>query len=220
MPRRRSSDNAVRIATISLAFVLLAFVVYFIGLYIDILRVRWRLATLIPDTAARHKLDPLLVKALIVEESGMNYRARSHKGAIGLMQVMPIVLKEYNRVTGRLVTEEQLATPEFNLEVGCWYLAYLLKIYRDQQDPIYFALAAYNAGPSNVERWIGKAKGLSGPEFLKRITFKGTRAYVSNILKRWTHFREYELQITGDGSGGMTPSRMCAHICNQNREGT
>ena len=191
MARRKPAKmTAARLLAISLTLALLAAAVYCVGVYIDILRVRWQLPALIPKAAAAHGLDPLLVQAVVIEESGMNYRAQSRKGAIGLMQVRPVVLEDYARGTGRSFTSNQLRDPEINLEVGCWYLARMVKAFRGQRDPVYFALAAYNAGATNVERWIGDAKGLSGEEFLQRIGFKGTRAYVARIVNRWSRLAQ------------------------------
>jgi soluble lytic murein transglycosylase len=182
---------------ICLALIVLIMLSYWAGIYIDILRVKWRLAVLIPQAAATHKLDPLLVKAVVIEESSMNYRVRGKFGEIGLMQVTPGVLKDYAKATGRVITQEQLFVPETNLEVGCWYLARMMRMFRDQREPVYFALAAYNAGMSKVEKWIGKTKGLTGQEFLQKIEIKGTRAYVSNIVKRWTEMAQQRAEKRG-----------------------
>jgi len=188
-PKKTTFAKALKI---SLALALLVIVAYYAGAYIDILRVRWRLPALIPKAAGAHGLDPLLVKSVVIEESGMNYRARGKAGEIGLMQVRPVVLEDYARVTGRVLAPEQLLDPETNLEVGCWYLARMLRIFHDQREPVYFALAAYNAGATNVERWIANAKDLSAEEFLKRIRFKSTRRYVANIVNRWAYLAQRE----------------------------
>jgi soluble lytic murein transglycosylase len=193
MARRKAKKIPImRLAGISLGLVVLIAAAWFASYYIDLLRVRWRLPTLIPRAAAAHGLDPLLVKSVVIEESGMNYRARGKAGEIGLMQVRPIVLEDYERVTGRTVAPQQLLDPEINLEVGCWYLARMLRLFHDQREPVYFALAAYNAGATNVERWIGNARDLSPEEFLGRVRFKGTRRYVTNIVARWAYFVQRE----------------------------
>jgi soluble lytic murein transglycosylase len=183
---------AARLAGICLLLALLAVAGYYVVIYIDILRVKWRLPTLVPPAANAHRLDPLLVMSLIIEESGGNYRVRGRAGEIGLMQVTPGVLTDYEKGTGRRVSPEQLFVPETNLYIGCWYLARMLDLFRNEREPVYFALAAYNAGASNVTRWIGKAKGLSGEDFLQRIGFKTTRIYVANIVRRWSRMVERE----------------------------
>ncbi len=192
MPRRRAQLTFLKLLAISVMLAGLAAGAYYGGIYIDILRVRWRLPELISKAAAAHGLDPLLVKSVIIEESRMNYRAISHKGAAGLMQIMPAAVEDYCRATGKVVLPEQFYTPEINLDVGCWYLARMLRRFREQKDPVYFALAAYNAGPSNVERWIANSKGLTGEEFLSKIGIRGTRAYVSRIIKRWSLMTQLE----------------------------
>jgi len=201
MARRKAKKIPImRLAGISLGLVVLIAAAWIASYTIDILRVRWRLPTLIPKAAAAHGLDPLLAKSVVIEESGMNYRARGKAGEIGLMQVRPIVLEDYERVTGRTVAPQQLLDPEINLEVGCWYLARMLRLFHDQREPVYFALAAYNAGATNVERWMGNTKNLSGEEFLKRIRFRSTRRYVASIVNRWTYLIQREAR-TGREAG-------------------
>jgi soluble lytic murein transglycosylase len=183
---------AARLMKACLFLALLVVAGYYAFVYVDILRVKWRLPILVPPAAGAHHLDPRLVMSLVIEESGGNYRARGRAGEVGLMQVTPGVLTDYEKVTGRRVSTEQLAVPETNLYIGCWYLARMLDLFRNEREPVYFALAAYNAGASNVARWIGKDKGLSGEKFLQRIGFKTTRAYVANIIQRWSRMVERE----------------------------
>ncbi|MCI0487144.1 MAG: lytic transglycosylase domain-containing protein [Blastocatellia bacterium] len=166
---------------------------------------------LIVTVARKHNLDPALVKAVIYEESFFNPRARSSQNAVGLMQVTPVAAREWMAST-RSVTlgeaiakisdepsegrepefEEALANPSVSLHAGCWYMNSLLTRYRGETDSLAFALAAYNAGPSNVDRWAsGKSSSrLSREEFLARIEFPATRSYVQNIIRRYDHYKK------------------------------
>jgi soluble lytic murein transglycosylase-like protein len=98
----------------------------------------------ITDAAERHGVDVALIRALIHAESGFNPQARSRKGAIGLMQLMPGTAQDMG-------VQNPTAVPQ-NIEGGVKYLAMLLRQY---QGDITLATAAYNAGPGNVDRYSG-----------------------------------------------------------------
>jgi soluble lytic murein transglycosylase-like protein len=90
------------------------------------------------------RLDPALLRAVIHAESGFNARARSTKGAIGLMQLMP--------ATARQMGVADALSPPLNIHGGSKYLAALLARFRGD---ISLAVAAYNAGPEAVQRYAG-----------------------------------------------------------------
>jgi peptidoglycan lytic transglycosylase len=166
---------------------------------------------LITATAEQHGLDPALVKAIVYEESFFVPRARSSQNAVGLMQITPVVAQEWvEAVRARSLSdaaaaitsktplsgteqgfEETLCDPAVSLHVGCWYLQSLFKRYRDEADPLAFSLAAYNAGPSNVERWApdGERSKISRDEFIVRIDFPVTRNYVQKIIQRYDYYK-------------------------------
>lgn len=97
---------------------------------------------LVHEKATKYKLDPLLVKAVIKTESNWNEWAVSRKGAIGLMQLMPATAREMNI--------RNPFNPEENIEGGVRYLRYLLERFNGD---LTLALAAYNAGPTWVEKF-------------------------------------------------------------------
>jgi soluble lytic murein transglycosylase len=164
---------------------------------------------LITSVASKHDLDPRLVKAIVYEESFFRSRARSSQNAIGLMQVTPVVAEHlieatHSRTLAEAIAdvsggapppaasfEEAMSDPSASLHVGCWYLHTLLNRYRDEPNAIEVALAAYNAGPTNVERWSaeGERAQLSRDEFLSRIQFPATREYVRRILERYDDYQ-------------------------------
>ncbi len=132
-----------------------------------------------------HQVDPYLVAAVIRAESRFNPDAVSSAGAIGLMQIMP--------TTGAWIAaqlgEEQfevadLYMTEINLRFGTWYLSYLIERFAGD---VPMALRAYNAGPSNVERW---QEGDT--------PFPATEAYVSGVENGWKEYRTlYLLPVIG-----------------------
>jgi Transglycosylase SLT domain len=109
--------------------------------------------------AQRHRLDSLLVAALVQVESGFAPGVVSPQGAVGLMQVMP--------ETGRFYGVGDLADPKANLEAGSRYFRGLLDLYGGDLE---LALAAYNAGPANVDRFGGVPP------------FRETRSYITRVL--------------------------------------
>jgi soluble lytic murein transglycosylase-like protein len=116
-------------------------------------------AELISSIAATHHLDARLVHAVIEEESNYQPRARSKKGARGLMQLMPETARQYG--------VRNSYDPKANLEAGVRHLKDLMS-----RLDLPVALAAYNAGEATVRRYGGLPP------------FPETQAYVSNILRR------------------------------------
>jgi soluble lytic murein transglycosylase len=119
--------------------------------------------------AANHDLDPALVAAVVYVESRFDPNAKSDAGAIGLMQLLPETAKGIALRTGgaRFVVAD-LRDPEINVRYGSWYLSHLRRKYGDMST----ALAAYHAGPGNVDHW--REQGL-------RIPFPETREYVQEV---------------------------------------
>jgi soluble lytic murein transglycosylase len=116
-----------------------------------------------------YDLDPALLAAVIYQESKFKADARSSSGAIGLMQLLPDTAKGIALHTGGTAFRvDDLYDPELNVRYGAWYLRHLLQKYGDERT----ALAAYNAGQDNVDRW--RRSGLG-------IQFSETRAYVERV---------------------------------------
>jgi soluble lytic murein transglycosylase len=119
--------------------------------------------------ARNYRLEPPLLAAVIYQESKFDADARSSSGAIGLMQLLPGTAKGIAQRTGgdRFVVDD-LYEPELNVRYGSWYLRHLLDKYGDEAT----ALAAYNAGQTNVDRWLADGGG---------IRFAETRHYVERV---------------------------------------
>ncbi len=124
-----------------------------------------QIADLIEKSALAHQVDPLLVHSIVKVESDYNPYAISNKGAEGLMQLMP--------PTARMLGVSNSFDPKENIEAGVKYLKYLQGIYKDDR----LALAAYNAGPKNVDKY-------------KQVPpFKETQSYVEQVGRRYEQAR-------------------------------
>jgi soluble lytic murein transglycosylase len=137
--------------------------------------------------SANNELNPLLVVALMRQESRFEKEIKSPVGATGLMQVMPgtadWIAAQIND------SEYAMNNPEDNIQFGTWYLRYTHSEYDDNS---MLAVASYNAGPGNVAKWVRKY-GLSDPDlFVEDIPFKETKGYVESVFANyWNYQRLY-----------------------------
>ena len=151
------------------------------------LRTRYQLeyAHVLNAHARNHDLDPALLAAVIYRESKFDADARSSSGAIGLMQLLPDTAKGIAVHTGgKEFVVDDLYDPEINVRYGSFYLRRLLRKYGDER----LALAAYNAGQANVDRWIEEGGEIQFPE---------TQQYVDEVLE----LRDVYARAYGDELG-------------------
>lgn len=134
---------------------------------------------LIEAAAEEHKLDPILVLSLIKQESSFDSSAASGSGAQGLMQLMPATASDVNPELAR----HELVNAKTNIKTGVKYLSRLMSKFNGN---IVLALAAYNAGATNVDRWIKASPPKRGMlEFIESIPFRETREYVAAIVRNY-----------------------------------
>ena len=155
-----------------------------------------RFDSLIARQAAIYRVDPDLVWSIIYEETYFSPWKTGKDGEIGLMQVTPIVGREWATETGMRELERQMSSdpasllrdPERNIQIGCWYLEKIYEQFRDAPEAEVRMIAAYNAGPSRAVEWsrvdpAGTTQ--SAAEFINRIDIPSTRAYVISIMQRY-----------------------------------
>ncbi|MBD1821264.1 transglycosylase SLT domain-containing protein [Cyanobacteria bacterium FACHB-DQ100] len=146
----------------------------------------------IENWSQQRQLNPMLVTALIRQESRFEPDIKSSVGAVGLMQVMPET-GEYiaNNIK---VKQFKLADPETNIKFGTWYLDYTHLQYDNNS---MLAVASYNAGPGAVAGWVSKAKSQDPDEFVEAIPYSETRGYVKSVLGNyWNYLRLYNPEIS------------------------
>ncbi len=134
----------------------------------------------IHENSTQQKLNPAILFGLIRRESAFNKKAHSPAGARGLMQIMP--------QTGRQIAREfnehwhgsnSLYNPAINLRYGSYYYQKLLTRFDGNYS---IALAAYNAGPNRVKKWLPESEALPADIWIETIPFHETREYVKNVL--------------------------------------
>jgi soluble lytic murein transglycosylase len=142
---------------------------------------------IIRQQASAKELDPSLLAAVIYAESKFR-DATSEAGARGLMQITPETADYIAHLSGGTAFEHgDLATPQVNISYGAFYLRYLLKRY-DRNTVL--ALAAYNGGEGNVDRWLAEASTSERAFGKDQIPFTETREYVDRVLDARTSYRE------------------------------
>jgi soluble lytic murein transglycosylase len=144
-------------------------------------------ASIIREQASAKHLDPALIAAVIYAESKFEPR-ESSAGAQGLMQILPATAYYLAHLSGgSKFTASDLATPSVNLAYGSYYLRYLLNHYEGDE---MLAVAAYNGGLANVDRWVARAKEGGGELTVDAIPFPETREYVQKVLSAQHLYRE------------------------------
>ncbi len=141
-----------------------------------------RLDQMVQTVAERHRLDPALIRAVVQAESGGNPQARSRKGALGLMQLIPATAQRYG--------VNNAFDPAQNLDGGAHYLRDLLDRYNGDVEK---SLAAYNAGEGAVDRFGGVPN------------FRETRSYVQKITN--SYFQPGSIRLPGFGNPSVPPIR-------------
>jgi soluble lytic murein transglycosylase len=142
---------------------------------------------IIRQQAEEKGVDAALIAAVIYTESRFVDQT-SEADARGLMQITPTTANDIERLSGGTSFElEDLSDPDINIRYGTFYLAHLLDIY---DGDVVAALAAYNAGPGNAERWGGSEMTIDD------ITYPETKAYVEKVLEKQREYRHiYDLEL-------------------------
>ncbi len=157
----------------------------------------------IETKSKQHQLNPLLVTALIRQESRFMPNIRSGVGAVGLMQVMPdigaLVAKRIN------LKQYALDNPNDNVHLGTWLLDSTLRQYKNNS---LLAVASYNAGPGNVTKWLQNKELTDPDEFVEAIPLRETKDYVKQVFGNyWNYLRLYDPQV-GEQVAKFSPAQL------------
>ena len=145
----------------------------------------------ITAAAEQVELDTAFIYAVMRQESAFYPAARSHAGALGLMQLMPATARNTARqLKQRVRNSYEILAVDRNIELGTAHLRHLMDEYKDNR---LYTMAAYNAGPHRVKRWQS-AQPLPGDVWVATLPFGETREYIKRILA-YTMIYEWRLGL-------------------------
>lgn len=136
--------------------------------------------------AGEFHVDPLLLAALIRQESVFDREALSHAGARGLAQLLPSTAAYTARGLDLPFVPEWITVPDLNLHLGAAHLGTLLARYHGRVEA---AVAAYDAGTAPVDRWLARAPGADPDLFIEEVAYVETRGYVRSVLRNREVYR-------------------------------
>ncbi|MGF1763917.1 transglycosylase SLT domain-containing protein [Aliivibrio kagoshimensis] len=166
----------------------------------------------------RYEFDPLMMSAQGFQESGLDQRKVSHKGAVGIMQVLPSTAKDPN------VNIPNIKKVDNNIHAGVKYMRFIQDRYFtndeiDEDDQVYFTLAAYNAGPANIRkmRRLAEKHGYDPNVWFKNVEIITRRnigrepvTYVANINRYYVVYKQLSAleQLRTERNGSVTPTNL------------
>ncbi|EHN12465.1 Soluble lytic murein transglycosylase precursor [Patulibacter medicamentivorans] len=154
---------------------------------VDEIRLPLRHEDIIRQQAKDKDLDPALIAAVIYAESRFRDNQVSSAGAIGLMQITPDTARDIARQSGgSAFVLGDLHTAQVNISYGAWRLRHMLQRFHGSL-PI--AIAGYNAGPENAQKWSDEAAAEGRSFSIARIPFPETRHYVEKVLAAERDYR-------------------------------
>jgi len=127
----------------------------------------------------KYGVSPALVASIIFAESSFRTDAKSNRGAVGLMQLLPSTAEWLCARQGESFSEEMLTNPLYNIELGTYYLSYLFEKFENETA----VLAAYNAGEGNVRLWLLNTTYSADGEGLTTTPYKETNEYIKKVKK-------------------------------------
>ena len=158
--------------------------------YWDDLALRFPMSYLdqVQSNADWQQMDPAIIFGLIRQESMLDKNAKSAVGARGLMQIMPETGQQIARnLNEPWQTENSLFNPDINIKYGAFYYKQLLTRFDGH---FALAMAAYNAGPNRVVKWLPVDKTLPADIWIETIPYKETRKYVTSVLAYATIYQQ------------------------------
>lgn len=174
-----------------IGFILLAILILFVVCYLSIAyqtsRSKINYQEEIYEYSEKYNVDPLLTASIIKVESDYNKDAKSDQGAQGLMQLLDETASHAADLTNKEFYPDKLSDVEYNLDLGIAYYDYLYRYYNNRD----LALAAYNGGVGNVDKWIDE--GLIDPADpnTQNIPFEETRQYVTKIDANYDVYKKF-----------------------------
>lgn len=133
----------------------------------------------VTKSASSYGVEEALIYSIIKNESGFNEKATSVSNAQGLMQIMYSTAQEVSKKNNIELDEEKILNPEINIKIGTIYISNLISKYKSLE----LALAAYNAGSGNVDKWITQGIINDDASNIENIPYKETNLYVRKVIR-------------------------------------
>lgn len=133
----------------------------------------------VTESANSYGVEEALIYSIIKNESGFNEKATSVSNAQGLMQIMYSTAQEVSKKNNIELDEEKILNPEINIKIGTIYISNLISKYKSLE----LALAAYNAGSGNVDKWITQGIINDDASNIENIPYKETNLYVRKVIR-------------------------------------
>ena len=143
--------------------------------------------------ASTYHVRPSMVAAVIYTESKFDTNAKSLPGAIGLMQLMPETAHWIGeQLNQSSLSDQDIKEPNTNIQLGTWYLSYLLEEFKGNE---ILALAAYNAGRGHVEEWMQTYGWDDNFDDINKIPFPETKDYVKRVIANESQYQALYSQL-------------------------
>lgn len=157
---------------------------YFIGAYYNYF-FPMKYQKEISALAVKYDVGGGIIASVANVESNFEENAISNKGAVGIMQLMPSTAKW---IAGKIkvdFSDDKLMQAEYSLELGSFYLAYLIDYFGDEK----LGICAYNAGQGNVSNWLSDKRYSQDGKTLTEIPFQETRIYLQKVLYNYNYYK-------------------------------
>ena len=179
--------NAKKLLIIIAIIILLTVVVICINKLMTKIIYKKEYSEYVSKYSQAYNVDENLIYALIKAESNFDEEAVSLKDAKGLMQLMYSTAEDVAKKNSINLTKENILDPDININIGTKYISTLLEKYNCTE----IALAAYNAGSGNVDKWIANGTIKSDGSDIENIPFKETNNYVRKIIRDYKIYSKY-----------------------------
>lgn len=140
----------------------------------------------VTESASSYGVEEALIYSIIKNESGFNEKATSVSNAQGLMQIMYSTAQEVSKKNNIELNEEKILNPEINIKIGTIYISNLISKYKNLE----LALAAYNAGSGNVDKWITQGIINDDASNIENIPYKETNLYVRKVIRDYKIYKK------------------------------
>lgn len=186
MTRQKQRTRKI-VKPIVAVLILVGLIMLLIGMKKILIKVNYpeKYTNYVEKYAKEYEIEKELIYAIIKAESNFKEDAISKKEAMGLMQILESTAKDVAKNIDLEISKEKLLEPEININLGTKYLSLLIEKYNNLE----LALAAYNAGIGNVDRWINDGIIKKDGTDIEKIPYKETNNYVRKVMRNYKVYK-------------------------------